>query len=160
MKGVLALGAVRALAETNPSPAHLLNSLNREMVKAADGGFITCICAQIYPDGRAFLASAGHPAPYLNGEEIAIGGGIPLGILAETEYSETKIQIPPGQSLMLLSDGVLEATNPAGELFGFDRTAAISRQPAEEIARRAQQFGQDDDITVLTLTRLAGTAHA
>jgi serine phosphatase RsbU (regulator of sigma subunit) len=52
---------------------------------------------------------------------------------------------------MLLSDGVLEATNPAGELFGFDRTRAISTQSAEEIARHAQQFGQDDDITVLTL---------
>ena len=151
MKGVLALGAVRALAESNPSPAHLLNDLNREMVKAADDGFITCLCAQIFPDGRAILSSAGHPAPYLNGEEIQIGGGIPLGILADTEYSETTVHLAPGQSLMLLSDGVLEATNSAGELFGFDRTAAISTEPAEEIAQAAQHFGQEDDITVLTL---------
>jgi serine phosphatase RsbU (regulator of sigma subunit) len=121
------------------------------MVKAADGGFITCLCAQIFPDGRAIISSAGHPAPYLNGQELPIGGGIPLGILANTEYLETTVQLPPGQSLMLLSDGVLEATNPAGELFGFDRTRAISTQSAEEIARHAQQFGQDDDITVLTL---------
>ena len=151
MKGVLALGAVRALAESCPRPAQLLTSLNREMVKAADGGFITCLCAQIFPDGRAIISSAGHPAPYLNGQELPIGGGIPLGILANTEYLETTVQLPPGQSLMLLSDGVLEATNPAGELFGFDRTRAISTQSAEEIARHAQQFGQDDDITVLTL---------
>jgi hypothetical protein len=151
MKGVLALGAVRALAESNPSPAQLLTSLNREMVKAADGGFITCLCAQIFPDGRAILSSAGHPAPYLNGEELPIGGGIPLGILANTDYSETTVHIAPGQSLMLLSDGVLEASNSAGELFGFDRTRQISDQPAEEIARQAQHFGQDDDITVLTL---------
>jgi hypothetical protein len=158
MKGVLAVGAVRALAESCPSPANLLNGLNREMVKAADGGFITCLCAQIYPDGRAILSSAGHPAPYLNGEELQIGGAIPLGILLNTEYSETAVQIPAGQSLMLLSDGVLEATNSAGELFGYDRTRAISHQPAEEIARRAQHFGQDDDITVLTLT-FAPAAH-
>jgi len=158
MKGVLALGAVRALAETNPSPAQLLNGLNREMVKAADGGFITCLCAQIFPDGRAIFSSAGHPAPYLNGEELPIGGGIPLGILANTEYSETTIQIPPSQSLMLLSDGVLEATNLAGELFGFDRTAAIATQDANQIAHAAKQFGQDDDITVLTLT-FAPTSH-
>jgi hypothetical protein len=160
MKGVLALGAVRALAESSPSPAQLLNGLNREMVKAADGGFITCLCAQIYPDGRTILSSAGHPAPYLNGEELQIGGGIPLGILANTEYSETTVHLLPDQSLMFLSDGVLEATDLAGELFGFDRTRAISTQPAEEIARRAQRFGQEDDITVLTLTSLAKTAYA
>ncbi len=146
MKGVLALGAVRALAESCPSPAALLNGLNREMVKAADGGFITCICAQIFSDGRAILSTAGHPAPYLNGQELKIGGGIPLGILANADYSETTVRLAPGQSLMFLSDGVLEATNSAGELFGFDRTAAISGQPADEIARRAQQFGQEDDI--------------
>lgn len=151
MKGVLAVGAVRALAEFCPSPARLLNDLNREMVKAADGGFITCLCVQIYPDGRAILSSAGHPAPYLNGEELQIGGGIPLGLVANVEYSETTVHLPAGQSLMLLSDGVLEATNSAGELFGFDRTAAISTQNAESIAQTAQSFGQDDDITVLTL---------
>jgi serine phosphatase RsbU (regulator of sigma subunit) len=160
MKGVLALGAVRTLAESCPSPAQLLAGLNREMVKAADGGFITCLCAQIFPDGQAILSSAGHPAPYLNGEELQIGGGIPLGILANADYSETTFHLAPGQSLMLLSDGVLEATNSAGELFGFDRTRAISSHPAEEIARRAQRFGQEDDITVLTLTPLASVAHA
>ena len=158
MKGVLALGAVRALADAGPSPAALLNGLNREMVKAADGGFITCLCAQIYPDGRAILSSAGHPAPYLDGEELQIGGGIPLGILDHAEYSETTIQIRPGQSVMFLSDGVLEATNPAGELFGFDRTAAISTQSAESIAAAAQAHGQEDDITVLTLA-FAPAAH-
>lgn len=151
MKGVLALGAVRALAESCPSPARLLNGLNREMVKAADDGFITCLCAQIFPDGRAVLSSAGHPAPYLNGEELQIGGGIPLGVLADVEYSETAVHLPPGQSLMLLSDGVLEATNSAGELFGFDRTAAIAALDANQIAHAAKQFGQEDDITVLTL---------
>jgi len=121
------------------------------MVKAADGGFITCICAQIFTDGRTILSSAGHPAPYLNGEELQIGGGIPLGILSNTEYSETSVQLRAGQSLMFLSDGVLEATNSAGELFGFDRTAAIARHDAYQIAHAAKQFGQEDDITVLTL---------
>jgi hypothetical protein len=160
MKGVLALGAVRALAEFCPSPARLLNGLNREMVKASDSGFITCLCAQIYPNGRAILSSAGHPAPYLNGEEVQIGGGIPLGILPNSDYSETTIHLPPGQCLMFLSDGVLEATNSTGELFGFDRTAAIARLDANQIAHAAQHFGQDDDITVLTLRLLAGAAHA
>ena len=64
------------------------------------------------------------------------------------------LRLALGEQLTLLSDGVLEARNTSGELFGFDRTAAISTQSAETIARAAQAFGQDDDITVLTLKRL------
>jgi serine phosphatase RsbU (regulator of sigma subunit) len=54
--------------------------------------------------------------------------------------------------MLLVSDGVIEARNAQGELFGFERTRAISTQSAENIAHAAQEFGQDDDITVLTLT--------
>jgi serine phosphatase RsbU (regulator of sigma subunit) len=56
-----------------------------------------------------------------------------------------------GETFTFVSDGVVEARDPQGELFGFERTAAISTQAAEEIARTAQQFGQEDDITVLTV---------
>ena len=61
-----------------------------------------------------------------------------------------------GDRLAFLSDGVVEARNPAGELFGFERTAALSTETAENIAAAAQRFGQEDDITVLTPT----LAHA
>jgi len=61
-------------------------------------------------------------------------------------------QLAAGDTLTFVSDGVIEARSATGELFGFDRTAAISRQSAESIAAAAQQFGQEDDITVLTLT--------
>ena len=54
--------------------------------------------------------------------------------------------------MTLLSDGVVEARSASGELFGFERTAAISREPAEKVAQAARAFGQDDDITVLRLT--------
>jgi len=57
--------------------------------------------------------------------------------------------------LTLVTDGVVEARAASGELFGFERTAAIAAHPAESISRTAQDFGQDDDITVLTLTRPA-----
>ena len=77
--------------------------------------------------------------------------GLPLGITPEAEYTETFIQLDPEDSLTLLSDGVLEARNPAGELLGFDRTRALSKNSAAAIAYAAQQFGQEDDITVLTL---------
>jgi serine phosphatase RsbU (regulator of sigma subunit) len=59
---------------------------------------------------------------------------------------------------MLMTDGVVEARNATGELFGFERTAALSTESAEKIAQAAQDFGQEDDITVLTLTRLAAAA--
>jgi serine phosphatase RsbU (regulator of sigma subunit) len=60
-----------------------------------------------------------------------------------------------------MSDGVVEARTSAGELFGFDRTRSISTQSAEQIAQAAQAFGQEDDITVLTLTFIgAGVLHA
>ena len=66
-------------------------------------------------------------------------------------YPEAAFQLAPGRQLTLLTDGVVEARDKAGALFGFDRTLAASTEPSEEIARRAQHFGQDDDITVLSI---------
>jgi serine phosphatase RsbU (regulator of sigma subunit) len=66
--------------------------------------------------------------------------------------------MPPGAQLTLITDGVLEARSAEGELFGFERTGSISTQPAEEIARAAQSFGQQDDITVLTVRLTANAA--
>ena len=68
---------------------------------------------------------------------------------------ESTLHLAPGEQITLLTDGVVEARSQAGELFGFERTAAISTQPAETIAEAAQKFGQEDDITVLTLSRVA-----
>jgi serine phosphatase RsbU (regulator of sigma subunit) len=52
----------------------------------------------------------------------------------------------------MVTDGVVEARSSSGELFGFDRTRAISVQPAAQMASEAQAFGQNDDITVLSFT--------
>jgi sigma-B regulation protein RsbU (phosphoserine phosphatase) len=71
---------------------------------------------------------------------------------------ESTLTLAPGDALTFLSDGVLEARNPQGELFRFDRTREISRQSAEQIADTAARFGQEDDITVLTL--IFATAEA
>jgi hypothetical protein len=154
MTGTLAIGALRTLSGEGLGPAELLARLNREMLRAQDGGFITCLCARLSHEGHAVLANAGHLSPYRNGEEVELESGLPLGIVSEAEYSETALQLAPGDALMLLSDGVVEARNATGELFGFERTAAISAQAADKIAQAAQAFGQEDDITVLTLSRL------
>jgi serine phosphatase RsbU (regulator of sigma subunit) len=101
------------------------------------------------------VADAGHLAPYLEGKEVAVEPGLPLGLNVRSIYKESTFKLATGEQLTLLTDGVAEARSSSGELFGFDRTAAVASQSAESIVRAAQEFGQEDDITVLTLMRLA-----
>jgi phosphoserine phosphatase RsbU/P len=84
---------------------------------------------------------------------MAVDPGLPLGLGPDASYTETYCQLAPNDRLTFVSYGVLEATNAQGELYGFDRTQAISNQPANAIAEAATQFGQEDDITVLSVTR-------
>jgi phosphoserine phosphatase RsbU/P len=154
MTSALALGALRALAAEKFAPAQLLERLNREVLRAKSGGFITCLCARVAADGTVTLANAGHLSPYRNGKEVVLEPSLPLGVAPDTRYHDAAIRLAPGEVLTLLSDGVIEARNAKRELFGFERTAAISCDSAESIAGAAQNFGQDDDITVLTLERM------
>ncbi len=154
--GVSAIvGALRAVPELRPG--EILGALNRGMIGDLHDRFVTCSAIHIARDGATSIASAGHLPPYLNGREITLESALPLGITVDTEYSETTLTLSLGDSLTLLSDGVVEARNKAGELFGFERTRAISTQSAESIAHAAQAFGQEDDITVLTLTLTPAT---
>ena len=153
MTGTLAMGALRALATEVMGPAALLMRLNRQIAETHDEGFITCVCARITPQGEVTVANAGHLPPYLNGEEMLLEPDLPLGIATEEKYVEHAFRLEPGDHLTLLSDGVVEARDARGVLFGFERTRAISAQPASAIAAAALEFGQEDDITVLTLTR-------
>jgi serine phosphatase RsbU (regulator of sigma subunit) len=101
------------------------------------------------------LANAGHLPPYLNSQEVSLPGGLPLGVLPDANYQEVRLYLHPGDRILLMSDGVVEARQPSGELFGFDRVHNLSNQSAFYIADAAKEFGQDDDITVLTVRRLA-----
>jgi hypothetical protein len=154
MTGTLAIGALRTMAASGLGPAALLSELNQQVLAAKQGGFITLICAVIAPDGAVTIANAGHLSPYYNGKEMGVEAGLPLGIVPGTTYPETRLQLAPGDTLTLLSDGVVEARSATGELFGFDRTEAISASTPNAIAEAAHQFGQDDDITVLSVTRI------
>lgn len=149
MLGTLVVGAARALAAEKLSPAAMLSGINEALRGNTDGGFVTCLCCEIAPDGRLTLSNAGHLAPYRNGEEVHCASGLPLGVVDGADYSETELQLDEGDALTFLSDGVVEARNAQGELFGFDRARAISAEPARRIAERAVEFGQEDDITVL-----------
>jgi phosphoserine phosphatase RsbU/P len=143
------IGSLRTLPVREP--AAVLSELNRSLAGRLRGGFVTCIAARLRADGTCTLANAGHLAPYRSGEEIPLFPSLPLAITADADYAETILQLVPGDTLTFLSDGVVEAQLPGGELFGFDRTRAISSQSAQSIAEVAQRFGQEDDITVLTL---------
>ncbi len=144
------MGALRLTRAT--SPGKILSELNRVVMGSAS--FTTCEAAYFAPDGELTLASAGHPPPYLNSQEVALPGGLPLGVIAQTQYEEVHLYVHPGDRLLMISDGIPEARRPTGELFGFDRIRNISTESAFFIADTAQNFGQEDDITVLTIRRL------
>jgi sigma-B regulation protein RsbU (phosphoserine phosphatase) len=143
------VGSLRMLPTR--TPVEILRELNRSLAGNLRGGFVTCLAVRIHADGAVALANAGHLAPYHNGEEIPLSPSLPLGIIVDAEYTETSLRLNAGDTFTFFSDGVVEAQSPTGELFGFERTGSISRKSAQEIADVAQAFGQEDDITVLTL---------
>ena len=144
------MGALRRMTEQ--SPARILEELNRVLIGTES--FTTCQAAWFGTDGELVLANAGHLPPYLNSQEIAVPGGLPLGFVAEARCEDVRLYLHPGDRVLLLSDGVVEARRPSGELFGFDRVHNLSNQSAYTIADMARSFGQEDDITVLTVRRL------
>jgi len=145
------MGALRRIPEK--SPAKILEALNR--VVTGNESYTTCQAIWFGRDGELVIANAGHLPPYLNSQEVVLPGGLPLGALQGERYEEVRLYLHPGDRLLLLSDGVVEARKSTGELFGFDRVHNLSNQSAFYIADAAKEFGQEDDITVLTVRRLA-----
>jgi hypothetical protein len=152
----LIVGAARTLAKFAPQPAELLAELNQRLWGRMQGGFTTCLALFLGPDGHCTVASAGHPAPFLNDRELDLPGALPLGLTADASYRETAFDLREGDHFSLYTDGLLEARSPSGELFSFARVDALfaTRPNAAQATEAAVSFGQDDDITVLTLTRL------
>jgi hypothetical protein len=158
----LIVGTLRTLADYTQSPAEILSGLNRRLIGRIDGGFATCLVARIEADGSVTLANAGHLAPFRNEAELPVAGSLPLGMIPDAEYEELDFRLRENDTLIFYTDGVVEARNESGELYGFDRVAhlAASDQSVEQIVESACSFGQKDDITVLRLTRLAESAPA
>ena len=158
----LIVGTLRTLAEYTQSPAEVLLGLNRRLLGRTDGGFATCVVARIEPDGETTIANAGHLAPFRDREELPVAGSLPLGLAEEPEYDELIFPLHEGETLTFYTDGIVEARNQAGELYGFERLAALLRaDPSiEQMVEEARNFGQQDDITVFKVTRLAESAPA
>jgi hypothetical protein len=163
MTVALIVGSIRSTVETTDDPAAMLAALNRRLHGRLRSGFATCLVLRLDAEGRCLIANAGHLPPFLNGEEVPLPPALPLGLVPDAEYEPIEVSMGSGDRLTLYTDGLLEARNSAGELFGFTRIAEFLATPrdANEIAEAAQQFGQDDDITVLTLTYASvGVVHS
>ena len=111
------------------SPAAARQGLNQALSGHGRSGFVTCCCARFE-------------------------AGLALGVAPGAVYSETFMTLPLNSHVTLISDGVVEAANANGELFGFDRACEISGRSAKEIAAAAKSCGQNDGITVLTVRRM------
>ena len=142
-------------------PAAVLKELNAALRNSGIEGFTTCLCAD--------LSSTGRPADRQRRPIAALSqrrgdrdsrGSSARGRKRRRSTLRTSIQLAPGDRLTFISDGVIEARNAAGELFGFDRTRQLSSRAAQQIADAAVEFGQQDDITVLTLSLAARAAPA
>ncbi len=149
MRVAMILGVLHR--EDSFDPAVILSGLNNALIAQGQLGFSTACCIRISLSGDFAFANAGHIAPYLAGRELETVPALPLGLVPDQAYRLVRGKLPPGERVVLVSDGVPEARSRAGELFGFDRLPDLTLQSAREIAEAAQRFGQEDDITVLTL---------
>jgi hypothetical protein len=152
----LLVGATRTAAQFDSDPLAVLEVLNQRLCGRSHST-ATCLALQIAADGDAILANAGHLPPYLNGQPVEMEGSLPLGMIEDAEFSIMHFQFTEGDHLILMSDGVAEATDPSGNLFGFERILDLLRNSASAatIAAAAQAFGQEDDISVIAITRTA-----
>jgi hypothetical protein len=152
------VGTIRTRAEDSLDPVSMLHLLNTRLLDRSDGHFATCLALLVQESGHCTAVNAGHLPPYRNGEEVALSGSLPLGLVPDLSFDTATFQLNPGDQLTVLSDGVVEATDTRGNLFGFERAREISQGSASRIAAEARQHGQQDDITVLTVTYVGEAA--
>jgi len=129
----LLVGAIRTAAHFDPDPLAVLKVLNQRLC-GRNQAAATCLALRIAPDGGAMLANAGHLPPYLNGRQIEVEGSLPLGMIEDAEFSVLRFRFTEGDHLLLMSDGIAEATDLNGNLFGFERVLDLLRNSASAAA--------------------------
>jgi serine phosphatase RsbU (regulator of sigma subunit)/ketosteroid isomerase-like protein len=162
---------LRAVAQASESPGAVLRRINDPL--AADippNMFVTCFYAILDPkSGHLAYANAGHDLPYLHrdgeAEELR-ATGMPLGLMPGMGYEEKRTILRAGDGAVLYSDGLVEAHDPEGEMFGFPRLRTLVAEHGEERSLGdflmeelysfvGEGWEQEDDITLLTLKRSA-----
>ncbi len=165
---------LRAEASRLTSPGEILSRANDLLVPEMPARmFVTCLFAVLDPaTGRIVIANAGHNLPFVRtGDEISElrATGMPLGLLPGIRYEEVEGPIAPDSTVLLYSDGLIEAHDPDREMFGFDRlrtALAVDDAGSELLDRLLETLNaftgpdheQEDDITLVTLRRSAGVA--
>jgi sigma-B regulation protein RsbU (phosphoserine phosphatase) len=149
-------------------PEQLLRQLNADLCASNDDCmFVTLLCGVLdLASGRLMLASAGHDAPIRVGKDgatrIEVETGGPLGLDPDMTFPRAQAQLAPGETVVLYTDGVTEALDPDGTLYGeqrlFDALAHCDRQPAgavaavvADVAEFTRDAAQADDLTLLVL---------
>jgi serine phosphatase RsbU (regulator of sigma subunit) len=162
---------LRALARASNSPGEVLEQVNDLLVSDIPPNmFVTCFYAILDPKSATLsYANAGHDLPYLRhgdeAEELR-ARGMPLGLMPSMSYEEKEIELDVGEGVFFYSDGLVEAHDPKGEMFGFPRLRTLIAEHAEEgsigefLMEELYSFvgkgwEQEDDITLLTLKRSA-----
>src|ERR671913_2015997 len=162
---------LRAVAQASESPGDALRRVNDPLATDIPSNmFVTCFYAILDPhSGRLSYANAGHDLPYLhrNGEaEELRARGMPLGLMAGMSYEEGEISLEEGDSVLFYSNGLVEAHDPKGEMFGFPLLRELVAEHGEEQSLEealleelytfvGEGWEQEDDITLLTLRRSA-----
>lgn len=151
----LLVGAIQNASERTTEPLEMLEAINRRLLGRGNAQ-ATCLALRIREDGSTTLANAGHVPPYLNGKPLKMEGALPLGIMEEADFPVMHFTLSESDRLILTSDGIAEATDANGNLFGFERIEDLLRAPtsAADLATAAQKFGQEDDISVIAVTRV------
>jgi serine phosphatase RsbU (regulator of sigma subunit)/ketosteroid isomerase-like protein len=173
--GMLQLAAA---ALDSSSPGAVLERVNETLfARIPPNMFVTCFYCILEPQsGRLVYANAGHDLPYLrhgdgDAEELR-ARGMPLGLMPGMSYEEKEVVLDAGQSVLFYSDGLVEAHDPKGEMFGFPRLRALVAEHGDEEEERSlgdfllkelysftgEGWEQEDDITLLTLRRRS-SAH-
>ncbi|MEO8571131.1 MAG: SpoIIE family protein phosphatase, partial [Chloroflexota bacterium] len=165
---------LRAEASRSDSPGAILARANELLVPEMPARmFVTCLFAILEPaTGRIVMANAGHNLPYIRTDDGVVelrATGMPLGLMPDIVYEETEGVIAPGSNVLLYSDGLVEAHDPAAEMFGFPRLrqAMTIDDAGSELLDRllddlhrftGPDWEQEDDITLVTLRRATGVA--
>src|SRR5215218_3900422 len=167
---------LRASAQRLIEPGEVLERLNEHLCPdMPEKMFVTCLYGVLDPaSGHLRFANAGHDLPYVKTADGVVelrARGMPLGLMPGMAYEEKETVLRPGESVLLHSDGVVEAHDPSRAMYGFPRlkeTVAasgggqvlIDRVIAELEAFTGAEAEQEDDITMVTLERSAGGGHS
>ena len=162
---------IRATAVPGRSPLEIMNRVNAQLAKENQASlFVTMILGIVdTATGRMVYGQGGHNPPILvpvqGKPTYEPAGGMPLGVFEDAKFGERELQLKPGETLLVYTDGVTEAMNEAKDLFGEDRlekavTGVASLSPekiAERVIEQVEGFvleaERSDDITLLAIQR-------